>query len=279
MIDTSRVLALVRDVARRQGVDPLSEAKTSRLTDPEALTVISEGEDVVAVGVVAPHPQPDGSVHWAVETAVTPSLQFAAFERMVVSTTLDSVPAGGPVSVWSSRTSLDSALGELGFHAARTLAHMTVELPLTGSRDGDDVRPFVGEDAGELVRVNNAAFAGHREAGSMTPADFARMSSESWFDPSGILVIGESGRLLGFCWTKVHPNGDGEIFRIAVDPAHHGAGLGTALLVAGFEHLAARDDVTRGTLWVDMANRAAMSLYTGLGMRIDRKNVEFEPTP
>ncbi len=75
----------------------------------------------------------------------------------------------------------------------------------------------------------------------------------------------------------IHPSGDGEIFRIAVDPQNQGRGLGIALLVAGFTYLAGRSDVQRGVLWVDAENKPALALYRSIGMTRDGSNREFSP--
>jgi len=284
MVDTRSIEAFLEVVQRHQGVPPLSQAKLDRLADRQAVTVITEGDTIVAVGVAAAHPQRDGSNHWAVETAVTPSLQFRDFERSVLTASLETVPSGAAASVWSSRPSLASALEDMGFHRTRTLAHLVVALPIAGmpssgeEHAGAVLRPFTGTDRNDLIRINNEAFADHREAGSMTGADFDRISHERWFDPGGI-VVAERRRgegLVGFCWTKVHPSGDGEIFRIAVEPSLQGSGLGRSLLIAGFDALAAVPAVRRGALWVDEANGPAMALYRSMGMVIERQNSEYE---
>jgi mycothiol synthase len=139
------------------------------------------------------------------------------------------------------------------------------------------VRSFRWEDAQELVRVNNEAFQGHREAGTLTEDRFASLATAPWFDPAGIVVAEDGSGVIGFCWTKVHPGGDGEIYRIAVSPTHHGQGWGRSLLEAGYGAISGRDDVERGTLWVDASNAAAMRLYEALGMRVDRRIGEWEP--
>ncbi|MEY2765249.1 MAG: mycothiol synthase, partial [Actinomycetota bacterium] len=59
----------------------------------------------------------------------------------------------------------------------------------------------------------------------------------------------------------------GEIYVIGVDPAHHGKGLGRALTIAGFWHLASRG-IRRGMLYVAGDNAAAIRLYESLGMRV-----------
>jgi mycothiol synthase len=90
------------------------------------------------------------------------------------------------------------------------------------------------------------------------------------------LVLEKDGEILGFCWTRVHESGDGEIFRIAVRPESQGRGIGRGLVLAGFDYLAGGEDVSTGTLWVDTSNEVALRLYEGLGMAVAHVNREFE---
>lgn len=240
--------------------------------------VISEGDDIVAVGIAAPHPQPDGSEHWAVETVVRPDLAFVDFEETVLDRALSAVP-DEPLSVWSSRSSLDAALDRLGFSEVRRLLHLCVDLPLAPAAEPEGIRSFRDDDLDAVLAVNRAAFAEHREAAVLDHTEFRVLAGQPWFDPEGLLIADPGTGIAGFCWTKVHPNGDGEIYRIAVDPSRQGAGWGRRLVTAGFAHLAAEPTVERGSLWVDAANDPAITLYESLGMVVTTTNAEFERQP
>ena len=52
----------------------------------------------------------------------------------------------------------------------------------------------------------------------------------------------QTGKLLGFHWTKVHAEepGLGEVYVVGVDPAAQGRGLGATLTLVGMHHLADR---------------------------------------
>jgi mycothiol synthase len=173
-----------------------------------------------------------------------------------------------------------------GLKQSAPLLHMRCALPLAPQHrvpDGFATRAFrPGVDDDEWLTVNSRAFAAHPEQGDWNREVLSARMTEPWFDASGFLIYEVAGRIAGFCWTKVHEAGYdhehgessddatapvGEIYVIGVDPAHHGKGLGRALTIAGFSHLASRG-IRRGMLYVAGDNAAAIRLYESLGMRV-----------
>ncbi len=152
---------------------------------------------------------------------------------------------------------------------------------------GVRIRGFRPADEADLLEVNASAFAHHPEQGHMTHEDFRERSSESWFDPDGLLLAvpdedGTDGpHLLGFHWTKVHRDEDppyGEVYVVAVNPKAAGRGLGTVLTGAGLEHL--RDQgLDSALLYVDGDNDPAVAVYTNLGFEVERTEVQYRGTP
>ncbi len=144
----------------------------------------------------------------------------------------------------------------------------TQEIP-----DGLEIRTYAGpSDDAELLRVNNAAFAWHPEQGGWDEADLQERRGESWFDPEGLFLAFDSGsdRLLGFHWTKVHPEepGLGEVYIVGVDPQAQGRGLGRTLTQVGVASLArvlADEQDPTVLLYVESDNAAAVHTYERLG--------------
>jgi mycothiol synthase len=275
-MDDARIGRFLDRLTSLEGKSPLSDAKLVQLRNTERSIVIEEDGEVVAVGVVAEHPQQGGRSHWSVETALDGGLRFEEFEDRLLVATLELVPKGALPSVWSHRHSLDAVLATNGFVVVRELAYLAVELPIEESDDGSGLRPFTPSDTAKILRVNRAAFSSHREAASMDETEFGRLLDQHGMGPHGFLVKEQGNDLLGFCWTRVHANGDGEIFRVAVSPQMQGMGLGRTLVIGGFDYLAKQPGVSRGTLWVDLSNTPAVNLYRNLGMTDALVNREFE---
>jgi len=166
--------------------------------------------------------------------------------------------------------------------------------PVPGVR----IRTYAGTaDDAELLRVNNAAFADHPEQGGWTEVELAERRGEPWFDPAGLFLAfgdpasGESGRLLGFHWTKVHPDrpGLGEVYVVGVDPSAQGRGLGQLLTAVGVEYLARRlggtqhgDDPSAEPtvmLYVESDNIAAVRTYERLGFTTYSVDTAYAPPP
>lgn len=186
---------------------------------------------------------------------------------------LDQLPPESHVTWWAHDE--DRALAtSLGLHAGRRLLQMWVDLPLTVEHDQLVTRSFVvGADEDEWLAVNNAAFAWHHEQGEWDLDMLVQREREPWFDPHGFRVLEVSGRIAGFCWTKVHaatvphPRGPvGEIYVVAVHPDHRGTGRGRALTLAGIDHLTSVG-ARACMLYVDADNDAAVTLYRSLGFR------------
>lgn len=169
----------------------------------------------------------------------------------------------------------------VGFRLERELYLMERPLPADSQPDFSPeikVRRFQPDDADDLIAVNNAAFADHRENGAMTHEDLRRRMAMDWFDPAGVRLAWNGDTLAGFCWTKVHPNGDGEIYIIGTAPRYQGRGLGSRLVLEGMRHLASVG-ARKVTLFTDSDNERAVELYQRLGYRIARSHRAYIRSP
>ncbi len=175
---------------------------------------------------------------------------------------------GEPVQLWLREVDEPShaIATELGFVAYRDLWQLRCELP--NSASGLDTRAFNERDIDAFVAVNNRAFDWHPEQNGLTADTVRQTMAEPWFDADGFrLLHDDEGRLIGFCWTKIHRDTDpefGEIYAIAVDPDYHGQGLGKPMTLAGLEWLSARG-LRVGMLYVESDNHAANATYATIG--------------
>ena len=110
-------------------------------------------------------------------------------------------------------------------------------LPEYAVPPGVVIRGYRDTDAAELLRINALAFAEHPEQGSMDADNLAERMAEPWFDPDGLLLAEQDGRLIGFHWTKRHSDRLGEVYVVGIDPTVQGIGLGRIVTIAGLEHL------------------------------------------
>jgi mycothiol synthase len=199
-------------------------------------------------------------------------------------TLLDAIArtGGGAVTWWvdDADDGVRSLAASFGLAPTRALHEMRRPLPHP-DRSAVATRSFVpGADDEAFLAVNNRAFAGHGEQGGWTRETLALRLHEPWFDAHGFRLYEENGRLLAFCWTKIHDDEDprvGEIYVIAVDPDGHGRGLGRALTLAGLDSLSDRG-ITVANLYVDVANDTAVGLYTRLGFEVHRTRAAFSGT-
>ena len=81
---------------------------------------------------------------------------------------------------------------------------------------------------------------------------------------TGFLLADRDDTLLGFHWTKIHPDGAGEVYVLGISPQAQGLGLGHTLLTRGLRLLAERGAPVV-LLYVDGDNTAARRLYERAG--------------
>jgi mycothiol synthase len=194
--------------------------------------------------------------------------------------------AGDSLRVWAHGDSPAAATlaARFGFRRVRELRRLrmplTAALPEVVLPDGFRLRTFVpGRDEDAVIEVNRLAFAWHPEQGALTADDLRAEEAQSWFDPAGfLLAVDADDRVLGFHWTKVHPNVDGgpigEVYVVGVHPDAQGRGLGRPLTTAGLAYLRERG-MDRVMLYVESDNKPALALYDRLGFMLWDADVQY----
>ena len=250
----SSVRSLVARIAGEEGRDPLSDQALTHLTSPTAEHALAVRGDGEVVG----YAQLDGN-----------SLEMAALHE-AIDPLLDA-SADRDVLIWThgEHSRLAAPLAQRGFTRERELFQLRRRLDAPVDRppvsDGIELRCFVvGADEDAWLKVNAAAFAHHPEQGSWTRADIEARERESWFDAAGFLLAWRGSELVGFHWTKMHPDGVGEVYVIGVAPSAQGIGLGSVLLRHGLASLYDRG-AREVLLYVDGSNTTAMQLYERYG--------------
>ncbi|SIS17174.1 mycothiol synthase [Williamsia sterculiae] len=279
------IVARVREILAAaddfDGVAALSEQAVLAVDGDRVAHVLQWTSDGVLVGYanITPGDPP------MIEAVVDPAFRGHDHGRALLASALDVEPGA---RAWA-HGNLPSARGlaaALGATVTRELLQLRRPLgaradPLPELQIPDDVLlttfAEVGEDRrdhviGELVRVNNLAFAWHPEQGGWSSADIDERLRADWFDAAGLFLTFEAtdpDRLLGFHWTKVHPPRSddpavGEVYIVGVDPDTQGRGLGRLLTLAGLRHLADLG-LTAVELYVEGDNSAALHTYDRLG--------------
>ena len=179
-----------------------------------------------------------------------------------------SVATDSLTQIWIEDAQIDddNLLHSIGFSSYRDLWQMRCKFPPNG--EGILTRPFIcGVDDEAFLEVNSRAFSWHPEQGSLDLSKLNDLFKEEWFDDEGFLLLEVKNRLAGFCWTKLHHQGDltvGEIFAIAVDPDFHGRGFGKPLTISGLNYLA-NAGADLGMLYVEADNIPAIRIYEDIG--------------
>jgi mycothiol synthase len=132
----------------------------------------------------------------------------------------------------------------------------------------DTFRRDVDEE--ELLRLLRLTITGQPASGAWDRADLEARFSQPGFDERDLFLERPESHLIGFCWTRAHADGVGEIYLLGVDPAHRGRGVGRVLAEHGVRHLLEDRACPEVIAYWDEENRAATNLYESIGFGVDR---------
>lgn len=266
---SAAVLELASRAAESDGVAPLSEQTLLEVRHGGGEHHLrSEG------GRLAGYAYTDGE---SAEVVVDPDFRRRGIGRELVSALL----AGNErVKIWAhgDLPGASELAAGAGLAPVRTLLQLrrplSAPLPVLRIHAGFTLRTFEPRDAEAWLRLNRLTFAEHPEQGQWTMEDLRLRMAEPWFDPKGFFLAWKGDHLAGFHWTKVHPDGLGEVYVVGVDPSAQGVGLGRTLTVAGLHHLKSLGLETV-LLYVDAGNTSAVRLYESLGFTRHQADVMF----
>lgn len=252
------------------GVAPFNEASLLALRNGDPARVLVLRVDDAGAAVGAAYASGDAPV----ELVVDPDHRRAGLGRGM----LDELLADGETRFWAhgDLPGAQALAAAAGLAAERTLLVLRLEMvdaPTEHVPDGITLRSYRPDDASSIVEVNARAFAGHPEQGAMDRADFDRRVASDWFDPAGLFVASQGGRIVGFHWTKVE-DGIGEVYVVGIDPEAQGSGLGKALTARGLRHLY-ESGLRTVDLYVEGGNSPALAVYEGLGFKPHAKDVLY----
>lgn len=273
--DQQQVRDVVAAATAHDGVAPVGDQVLRELAAARTGHLLAtEGDRVVGYLNIAPATDEAPAMN---ELVVHPDARRRGIGAAMAR---EGLSRGGPGSRIWAHGNLEAAQATartLGLRVVRELLQM--RRPLTGlppvtPAAGARITTYSGPaDDAELLRVNNAAFSWHPEQGGWTEADIAERRNEAWFDPDGLFLArdSDSGKLLGFHWTKVHGPDLGEVYVVGVDPDAQGRGLGATLTLTGLHHLASvlsASSQPTVMLYVESDNNAAVKTYRRLGFEV-----------
>lgn len=277
------VLELIATATDFDGIPPIAEHVLLHLRhggDKADSHIIScDGPTVIAYAHLDLTDEVEGP---SLELVVHPAFRHQGHAQEILE--FAKAKAGERLRLWSHGDSEDSRklASSNGFTRIRTVIQMRrslVEALPTISGDVD-IRTFLpGIDDEEWVALNNRTFITHPDQGDWSLEDLRIRTKEDWFDSSGFFIATEHGKMIAFCWTKIHGGHShshlgndehhdhdpiGEIYIMGVDPERSGKGLGKNLALTALRYLRQNANLS-AMLYVDSDNEAALALYKSLG--------------
>ena len=278
-----KVLALIADATKQDGAPPVAEHVLLHLRyggDKAARHLIMEsGEEVIGYAHIDLTDEIDGP---SAELVIHPKHRNQKLGSQLLAEVTKI--AGDRLRLWSHGDSINAQkmAENRGFKRVRTVIQMRRSLndPIADINNSIEIRNFLnGIDNDEWIALNNRIFNDHPEQSSWSNRDLDIRIREDWFDDKGFLVATENGKMVAFCWTKIHGGNShkhanheethahdpiGEIYIMGVHPDYSGRGFGGAITIAGLQHMRYQG-IFSAMLYVESQNESALKLYRKLG--------------
>lgn len=219
-----------------------------------------------------------GDPSWVLELVLHPRWRKPQTIEDLLSFVIARKRGGGGIRVWVYQPAVARVVTSMGFRVERELVQMRMDLPcgrMAPPVPELEIAPFRTTDAAAWIAVNNRAFAGHPENGAWTLEMLTARTQMPRFDPAGLLMGWSNGRLIGFCWTKMHPDGIGEIYVIGVEPEWQGRSVGKRLTLEGLRYLHEDRGAGAAMLYVDADAVKAVRMYRSIGFTVDHIDRSF----
>lgn len=283
-VDQDRIRDLIAAATAHDGVAPVGDQVLRELPHDRTRHLVARARDGILgyLNLVAATPDSPPMA----EVVVSPDARRRGFGSALIAAGFAEGGDGARVWAHGDLEPARATAAAMGLVKARELLQMRrslADLPPVSVPPDVRLTTYSGpDDDAEVLRVNNAAFAWHPEQGGWTEADIEERRGEPWFDADGLFLAfdadsdsdADSGRLLGFHWTKTHGPELGEVYVVGVDPEAQGRGLGATLTLVGLHHLAERGADTV-MLYVEADNAAAVKTYRRLGFDVFSTDVAY----
>jgi mycothiol synthase len=276
------VLELIKAANDLDGVPPIAEHVLLHLRHggdkSDSHLVIEKDGQVIAYAHLD---KTDLVAGPSIEAVVHPKYRSRGFGTQLLKQAI--TICGDKTRVWSHGDLPQAQSIAASLKLERLWANLQMSKPLIEIEEVNPrylIRSFLpGIDAQAYLELNNKVFADHPDQGGWSKSDLEVRVNEEWFDEKGFFVCEDKGKLIGFCWTKIHGahthshlgneadhghEAIGEIYVLAVNPDYKGQGVGRDLTITGLNYLRYQG-LNNVMLYVGVENKPAFKLYKSLG--------------